>query len=56
MVEVDLNTLEPQEEERETTASLVRGMAARIAQLDYTPAGFDAYAISEVLPGSGLSS
>ena len=28
MVEVDLNTLEPQEEERETTASLVRGMAA----------------------------
>lgn len=56
MVEVDLDTLEPQEGERETTASLVRGMAARIAQLGYAPAGFDAYAISDVLPGSGLSS
>ena len=56
MVEVDISSLEPREEERETTAALVRGVAARAAQLGYAPGGFDAYAVSDVLPGSGLSS
>ena len=56
LVEVDLSTLEPRPEERETTAALVRGVAARAAELGFAPTGFDAYAVSDVLPGSGLSS
>ena len=56
LVEVDISSLEPREEERETTAALVRGVAARVAGLGYAPQGFDAYAVSDVLPGSGLSS
>ena len=56
MVEVDLSSLEVQAKEKETTEALVRGIAARIAQLGYQPGGFDAYTTSNVLPGSGLSS
>lgn len=56
MVEVNLDTLDPKEEEKESTAALVRGMAAQAAQKGYTVAGFDVYATSSVLPGSGLSS
>ena len=56
MVEVELDTLEPKEEERESTASLVRGMAAQAAGRGYEVKGFDVYAASQVLPGSGLSS
>ncbi len=56
MVEVTLDTLEPREEEKESTAALVRGMAAQAAQRGYPVAGFDVFAVSEVLPGSGLSS
>lgn len=56
MVEVALDTLDPNEEEKESTAALVRGMAAQAAQKGYTVAGFDVYATSNVLPGSGLSS
>ena len=56
MVEVRLDTLEPLADERETTAALVRGMAAEATSLGYPAAGFDAYAVSDVLPGSGLSS
>ena len=55
-MEVDLSTLEPRPEECETTAALVRGVAARAAELGFAPTGFDAYAVSDVLPGSGLSS
>ena len=56
MVEVDLGACGVVEEERETTASLVRGVAAGIRRLGYEVKGFDAYATSDVLPGSGLSS
>ncbi len=56
MVEVTLDTLEPREEEKESTAALVRGMAAQAAQRGYPVAGVDVFAVSEVLPGSGLSS
>lgn len=56
MVEVELDTLEPKEEEKESTASLVRGMAAQAAAKGYEVTGFDVYATSQVLPGSGLSS
>lgn len=51
LIEVDLSMLDPIEEEKETTASLVRGMSAQ-----FGPVGFDAYVISSVPGGSGLSS
>ncbi len=53
---VDLDRLEPDPSEINTTAALVRGGAARFAQLGCPVAGFDAYVTSTVLPGSGLSS
>ena len=56
LVEVELDTLDPKEEEKESTAALVRGMAAQAARRGYPVSGFDAYAVSDVLPGSGLSS
>lgn len=56
MLEVDLGALIPQERERGSSASLVRGVAAKIASLGYTIGGFDAYVSSNVLGGSGLSS
>lgn len=56
MTIVDLSDLKVQEAEKETTASLVRGVLAQLAQGGYKVAGFDMYAVSSVLPGSGLSS
>ena len=56
LVEVRLDDRGPREEERETTAALVRGMAMEAMERGYSVAGFDVYATSEVLPGSGLSS
>ena len=53
---VDCGELSARADERGTTAALVRGVAARIAELGGTPCGFDAYVQSDVLPGSGLSS
>ena len=53
---VDCRELTVREAERGTTASLVRGVSARIAALGGKPCGFDAYVQSDVLPGSGLSS
>ena len=55
-VTVDLSDLSPREGERETSAALVRGVAARMAELGYHPGGFDACVVSSVLGGSGLSS
>ena len=56
LCEVDLKVLTPQAEEINGTASLIRGVAARFAQLGCNVKGFDAYCESTVLPGSGLSS
>ena len=56
LVEVALDGRGPRPEENETTASLVRGMAELAAKRGFPVAGFDAYAVSDVLPGSGLSS
>ena len=55
-LEVDLSNLGPKPEEKNTSAALVRGVAARIAQLGYKLSGFDACVTSTVLAGSGLSS
>ena len=56
IVNVALNQLFPREEERNTSAALVRGVAAKMVELGYTLFGFDAYVTSNVLSGSGLSS
>ena len=44
------------ESEINSTPALIRGVAARFAQLGCDVRGFDAYCESTVLPGSGLSS
>ena len=53
---VDLSVLTPVAAEAETSAALVRGVAAGVAEKGYTPRGFDAYVTSNVPAGSGLSS
>ena len=53
---VDLNLLTPQKGEEEHSASLIRGVAAGIVQKGGKIGGFDAYSVSDVLRGSGLSS
>ena len=55
-LEVELDQLLPRPEERNTSAALVRGVAAKIQELGYKVGGFDAWATSSVLSGSGLSS
>lgn len=56
MIEVDLAVTEPVEAEKESTAALIRGMAAQAIGRGYAVGGFDAYCTSSVLGGSGLSS
>jgi galactokinase len=56
MCEISLSQLTPMPEEYNTTASLIRGVAAGFQELSCTVRGFDAYMESTVLPGSGLSS
>ena len=53
---VDVSDLTPKADEINTTMALIRGVAARFAQLGCKVEGFDAYVTSTVLPGSGLSS
>lgn len=56
LCQVDVRELTPVAEEVNTTPALIRGVAARFAQLGCKVEGFDAYCESTVLPGSGLSS
>lgn len=56
LCEVDTRKLTPVDTEINTTPALIRGVAARFAQLGCALSGFDAYIESTVLPGSGLSS
>lgn len=53
---VDVSCLAPQEQEKGSSPSLIRGIAARIVELGGKVGGFDAYTTSDVLRGSGLSS
>lgn len=55
---VDLQELTPRPEESGTSAALIRGVAARFAALGCSlhTAGLDAYVVSSVPGGSGLSS
>ena len=56
LCQVRLDALEPVNAEINSTPALIRGVAARFAQLGCKVGGFDAYCESTVLPGSGLSS
>lgn len=56
MLEVNLSHLKPVSDEVNTSAALVRGVAAGIQSLGYKPRGFDCYIVSSVLQSSGLSS
>ena len=53
---MDLSDLSIVEEEKGTTAALVRGVAARMKELGYAIGGFNAAVTSSVASGSGLSS
>ncbi|MGN0971037.1 MAG: galactokinase, partial [Aristaeellaceae bacterium] len=53
---IDLSDLSVRENEKGTTSALVRGVAARMAELGYRIGGFDAAVTSSVASGSGLSS
>lgn len=54
--ELELDTLEVQEGEKGSSAALVRGMAAALAQTGRTPAGFNLASVCTVPSGGGLSS
>ena len=58
LIVVDLGELSPRPEEANTSAALIRGVAARLAALGcpLQGAGLDAYVVSDVPGGSGLSS
>ena len=58
LISVNLKELTPRPEEENTSAALIRGMAARMAALGCSleNAGLDAYLVSNVPGGSGLSS
>ncbi len=51
-----MNDLAVHEDERGTSAALIRGTAARLAELGSKLGGFEAYITSDVPEGSGLSS
>lgn len=54
--EINISDLEVHEAEKGTSAALIRGIAAKYAELGADIGGFDAYVTSDVLSGSGLSS
>ena len=51
-----LDELEPSEEEYDRASALIRGVVRKIKDMGYTIKGFDAYTVSSVLKGSGMSS
>ena len=55
-LDLDLSDLVIREDEKGTSAALVRGVARRMTDLGYKIGGFDADITSNVLSGSGLSS
>ena len=54
--EIALNDLSVREDEFGTTAALIRGVAAGFSDRGFVLPGFDAFVVSTVLSGSGLSS
>lgn len=53
---ISLENLDMQEEEKETTIALIKGVVAGLANRGYEIGGFKAYITSDVLIGAGLSS
>ena len=53
---IDLDDLDVKETQYDKAISLIRGVTRKFADLGYELKGFDAYTISNVLKGSGLSS
>ncbi len=53
---IDIADLEIKEEEKNSSAALIRGVAKGLINRDYKVGGFNAYTTSSVLKGSGLSS
>lgn len=56
LVEIDLNDLDIHDDEKNSTAALIRGVASVFAKRGACIQGFNARIHSTVLPGSGLSS
>ena len=56
MCQINVKELTPVASEVNSTPALIRGVVARFAELGCEVGGFDAYCMSTVLPGSGLSS
>ena len=54
--DIDIADLSPRENEKFTSAALIRGICGRFNELGYKIGGFDACTTSDVLNGSGLSS
>ena len=55
-IEIDIGDLSPQPKEKEQSAALIRGIAAKLRALGYPVSGFDLTMNSVVPKGSGLSS
>ena len=53
---VDLSDLSVNEDEKGSSVAMIRGIAARFTETGAHIGGFDAYSVSDVLSGSGLSS
>lgn len=53
---IDINDLEVHEDEKNTSAALIRGVLKGFAKNGHTIGGFRAYTMSTVMKGSGLSS
>ena len=56
LIEIDLSDLSVREEDKNTTSSLVRGIADAFSKREKALCGVDMYIVSDVLRGSGLSS
>ena len=54
--EINISELEPKENEKGHSTAILRGVAARIRELGYNIGSFDAFTVSKVPAGSGLSS
>ena len=54
--EININDLEVNEKEFDKAKALIRGIARKFTDMGYKLKGFDAYTVSNVLKGSGMSS
>lgn len=53
---IKLDDTEPRKEEFDRASALIRGVIRKISDMGYKISGFDAYTVSNVLKGSGMSS